>query len=99
SKDPMGSEDLQFDRQGVVTVLHRKSCKGLEFDAVFVPQLQDFSIEDTDITTFKMNLYVICSRARTELIFLCNGGECSNPPFFKHFPTRESGLIDYREQK
>ncbi|MEL5856871.1 AAA family ATPase [Aeromonas veronii] len=99
SNNPMSSEDLEFDRRGVVTVLHRKSCKGLEFDAVFVPQLQGYSVEDTDLTTFKMNLYVICSRARSELVFLCNGGENSNPSFFKHFPTRESGLIDYREQK
>lgn len=99
SRNPMGSEELEFDRQGVVTILHRKSCKGLEFDAVFVPQLQGFSVEDTDLATFKMNLYVICSRARSELVFLCNGGENSNPSFFKYFPTRESGLIDYREQK
>ncbi|UXI04709.1 AAA family ATPase [Photobacterium sp. TY1-4] len=99
SKSPIGSEKLEFDRQGVVTVLHRKSCKGLEFDTVFVPQLQGFSVEDTDLATFKMNLYVICSRTRTELVFLCNGGENSNPSFFKYFPTRESGLIDYREQK
>jgi len=99
NKNHTSSEDLEFDRQGVVTVLHRKSCKGLEFDVVFVPQLQRFSVEDTDLATFKMNLYVICSRARSELIFLCNGGEDSNPIFFEHFPTRESGLIDYREQK
>lgn len=99
SRDPGGSEKLVFDQQGVVTVLHRKSCKGLEFDVIFVPQLQGFSVEDTDLATFKMNLYVICSRARSELIFLCNGGEDSNPNFFKHFPNRESGLIDYREQK
>ncbi|MEI4956960.1 AAA family ATPase [Aeromonas caviae] len=99
SKDPESSEELEFDKQGVVTVLHRKSCKGLEFDTVFVPQLQRFSVEDTDLATFKMNLYVICSRARSELVFLCNGGEDSNPGFFKFFPTRESGLIDYREQK
>lgn len=99
SKNPAGSEELAFDREGVVTVLHRKSCKGLEFDTVFVPQLQNFSVEDTDLATFKMNLYVICSRARSELVFLCSGGESSNPAFFNHFPARESGLIEYREQK
>lgn len=99
SKNPMSSEALEFDRRGIVTILHRKSCKGLEFDIVFVPQLQGISVEDTDLATFKMNLYVICSRARSELVFLCNGEEDSNPSFFEHFPNRESGLIDYREQK
>lgn len=98
SKDYKNSESLLFDTQGVVTVLHRKSCKGLEFDSVFIPQLQTFSIDDTDLVTFKMNLYVMCSRARDELVFLCNGSTDSNPVFFEHFPSRTSGLIDYREQ-
>lgn len=97
--DPWGSDTLTFDKQGVVTVLHRKSCKGLEFDTVFVPQLQNVAVEDADITAFKMNMYVICSRARTELVFLSNGGSSSNPEFFRHFPDQESGLIEYRVQK
>ncbi|ENO1233309.1 AAA family ATPase [Vibrio alginolyticus] len=99
SKNYKSSEDLVFDTQGVVTVLHRKSCKGLEFDAVFIPQLQSFTVDDTDLTTFKMNLYVMCSRAREELVFLCNDGTRANPAFFEHFPNRASGLIDYREQE
>ncbi len=99
SKNYQSSESLIFDKQGVITVLHRKSCKGLEFDTVFVPQLQSFSVADTDLATFKMNMYVICSRARMELVFMCNGGLDSNPAFFQHFPSKESGLIDYREQK
>ena len=69
SSNYMDSESMTFDTQGVVTVLHRKSCKGLEFDVVFVPQLQRFAVEDVDITTFKMNMYVICSRARSDLFF------------------------------
>lgn len=99
SRDYRSSEDLVFDKQGIVTVLNRKSCKGLEFDVVFIPQLQNFSVEDSDITVFKMNLYVMCSRARNELIFLSSGGSSANPKFFKHFPSKESGIIDYREQK
>ena len=31
--------------------------------------------------------------------FLSNGGNGSNPEFFKHFPDRNSGLIEYREQR
>ena len=99
SKNPRSSENLLFDKQGVVTVLHRKSCKGLEFDSVFIPQLQSFAVDDADLITFKMNLYVMCSRAREELVFLCNGSTNCNPAFFEHFPSKTSGLIDYREQK
>lgn len=98
SRDYLCSEELQFDTQGVVTVIHRKSCKGLEFDSVYIPQLQSFSVDDRDQTTFKMNLYVMCSRARNELVFLCNGDTDANHAFFEHFPSRVSGLVEYREQ-
>lgn len=97
SSDYQSSETLEFDTPGTVTLLHRKSCKGLEFDVVFVPQLQNFSVSDSDTTTFKMNMYVICSRARHELIFLTCGGKDANPEFFDLFPALDSGLIDYKE--
>lgn len=93
------SNNLVFDKQGIITVLNRKSCKGLEFDTIFVPQLQAFAIEDSNLTTFQMNMYVICSRARSDLIFMCNDGESLNPVVLQNFPSPESGLIDYREQK
>ena len=70
SNDRSTSDRLIFDRQGVVTVLNRQSCKGLEFDVVFLPCLQDYEAEDTDSDTFKMNMYVMCSRARNELIMM-----------------------------
>ncbi|MEB6666330.1 AAA family ATPase [Acinetobacter vivianii] len=95
----MESKKLIFDKQGVITVLNRKSCKGLEFDIVFVPQLQNFTVDDSNLTTFKMNMYVICSRARSELVFMCNDVEKSTQEVLQYFPSRESGLIDYREQK
>lgn len=92
------SESLVFDRQGVVSVLNRKSCKGLEFDIVFVPQLQKMKVEDSNLTNFKMNMYVICSRARTELVFMCDKGESESPEVLNYFPSESSDLIEYREQ-
>lgn len=92
------SESLVFDKQGVVSVLNRKSCKGLEFDMVFVPQLQKMKVEDSNLTNFKMNMYVICSRARTELIFMCDKGESESPEVLNYFPSKSSHLIEYREQ-
>jgi len=99
SSDYKSSESLSFDVQGIVTVLNRKSCKGLEFDVVFIPQLQNYAAEDSDLTTLKMNLYVMCSRARTALIFLMTGQTLDNSPLAKFFPDAVSGLIEYREQK
>lgn len=99
SQEYKKSNDLIFDKQGVITVLNRKSCKGLEFDLVFVPQLQNFTVDDSNLTTFKMNMYVICSRARSELVFMCDDEKESIPTVLQYFPSRESGLIDYREQK
>ncbi|RXJ72038.1 DNA/RNA helicase [Veronia nyctiphanis] len=97
SNNSKDSENLIFDTQGVVTILHRQSCKGLEFDAVFVPNLQKFSVDDTDETTFKMNMYVICSRARSELFFLCKESPGIRPGCFDYLPAQGSNLIEYRE--
>ncbi|WP_347455875.1 AAA family ATPase [Acinetobacter thermotolerans] len=91
------SESLIFDKQGVVSVLNRKSCKGLEFDIVFVPQLQKMKVDDSNLTTFKMNMYVICSRARSELVFMCDRGEMDSPEVLNHFPSKSTQLIEYRE--
>lgn len=98
SRESRNSELLLFDKQGVITIIHRKSCKGLEFDSVFIPQLQSFPVDDIDQTTFSMNMYVMCSRARNELVFLCSGGTDTNHAFFEHFPSRASGLVEYRDK-
>jgi DNA helicase-2/ATP-dependent DNA helicase PcrA len=99
SKEPLLSESLLFDSesQGVITILNRRSCKGLEFDTVFIPELQSFKFDDTNLATFQMNLYVMCSRARTELIIMKSNGINESAPVLKHFPTAESDLFEYRE--
>lgn len=58
---------LAFNKPGVVTVLCFASAKGLEFDAVFLPELQTINIQGAERDTIRMNLYVMCSRARTQL--------------------------------
>ncbi|GAB3000794.1 DUF5710 domain-containing protein [Psychrosphaera aestuarii] len=96
SKNAKESESLSFDKKGIITVLNRRSCKGLEFDIVFVPQLQNFSFNDTDLTSFKMNLYVICSRARSELFLMrTECGRCEGS-ILEHIPSIDSGLIEYK---
>jgi superfamily I DNA/RNA helicase len=59
---------LVFNQPGVVTVICFASAKGLEFDAVFLPELQTISIQGGERDMIRMNLYVMCSRARTQLL-------------------------------
>jgi DNA helicase IV len=62
------ADSLRFDRPGTVTVLNTQSAKGLEFDAVFiVDPLLASSASGGGQQQFKMNLYVMCSRARVYL--------------------------------
>jgi DNA helicase-2/ATP-dependent DNA helicase PcrA len=96
SKNSKTSESLSFDTKGIITVLNRRSCKGLEFDTVFIPQLQNFSFSDSDLTAFKMNMYVICSRSRSELILLRTDCGRAQAPILEHIPSPESGLIEYQ---
>lgn len=97
SADPSTSEYLDFDEQGVITVLNRRSCKGLEFDTVFIPDLQNFSFSDTELTNFKMNMYVLCSRARSELVLIYRENPLQQARILELLPNKESGLMDYQQ--
>lgn len=97
SSKPQSSEDLTFDTQGIITILNRRSCKGLEFDTVFIPDLHKFSFNDSELTAFNMNMYVMCSRARSELVLMYVKDEASQAPILEHLPSATSGLMEYRE--
>jgi DNA helicase II / ATP-dependent DNA helicase PcrA len=84
-------EDLVFDSKGTVTVLNRQSCKGLEFDAVFIPELQTYSVDGSNETGFKMNMYVMCSRARLDLTLLYTSG-AGEPSFLEYLPPSNEEL-------
>jgi superfamily I DNA/RNA helicase len=56
---------LDFDRPAV-TIVNYKSLKGLEFDTLFVPELQQVTADPTSAAT-RMMFYVVMSRARDEL--------------------------------
>ncbi len=78
-----GSEErnngLVFDEPGIVTVLCFKSAKGLEFDTVFLPELQTVPVDGTAGTNTKMDLYVMTSRARTRLFLMLTDPERQAP--------------------
>jgi DNA helicase IV len=57
--------ELDFE-SAAVTLVHYKSLKGLEFDTLFVPELQQLTTDVTSAAT-RMMFYVVMSRARDEL--------------------------------
>ena len=68
---------LDFDVPAV-TIVNFRSLKGLEFDTLFVPELQQHSADPTSAAT-RMMFYVVMSRARDEL-HLSYSGSGRLPP-------------------
>lgn len=87
--------NLQFDQPGVVTVLCDNSCKGLEFDAVFIPELQARRWDPLSVDHMRMQFYVLSSRARQHLTFLYSAANGVTVPILEHFPDRRSGLLEW----
>src|SRR5690625_862496 len=81
--------NLDFTKPGI-QLLCFASAKGLEFDTVFMPELQSLSSDLEDAST-KMQLYVLLSRARDHLYLLYSGMDA--PALLNLFPH---DLIDNR---
>lgn len=64
--------DLMMFDDPAVTIVNYPSAKGLEFDAVFIPELQDYD-PDQGGTDFSMQMYVLISRARDQLFLAYSG--------------------------
>lgn len=75
--------NMNFSEPGI-HVLCFASAKGLEFDAVFMPELQAYD-PDLERAEAKMSLYVLLSRARDHLFLLYSGED--EPPLFSLFPN------------
>jgi len=61
-----------FDVPGI-NVLTYASAKGLEFDVVFLPELQSMYFSDPTAGDFRMQFYVLISRARERLFMFYTG--------------------------
>lgn len=59
------SKTMDFDSPGV-KIINYMSIKGLEFDALFVPELESVT-KDASSAGVRMTFYVVSSRARREL--------------------------------
>lgn len=86
---------LEFDRPGMVTVLCDNSCKGLEFDAVFIPELQARRWDPASVDHMRMQFYVLSSRARQHLTYQYSAAKGETVPILEHFPDRRSELLEW----
>ena len=104
SRDPDGILDdhtkLQFDSPPSITVVHQKSSKGLEFDAVFLINVNALRTRDGDeLDSFK-ELYVAASRARDYLFSIIRGEleQSFFPDSMRLLPDPTEGLCTYLDR-
>jgi DNA helicase-2/ATP-dependent DNA helicase PcrA len=83
------AQDLLFDAPDVVTVLNMQSCKGLEFDAVFVVDVHQAQIGTYGPDRFKMQMFVAVSRAREWVNLIDSGPRAGAGACFAHLPGPE----------
>lgn len=81
------AKDLVFDAADVVTVLNMQSCKGLEFDAVFIvdPHRAQIGLYGPD--RFKMQMFVAVSRSRDWVSLLDSGS--ASAEYVHYLPSEE----------
>lgn len=60
-------EGLDLESGNTITFLHTQSAKGLEFDIVFFLGMEGMSVDTSGFLNERMALYVMSSRARSEL--------------------------------
>jgi len=63
---------VEFATDGI-KILTYNSAKGLEFDTVFLPELQAYNVPDATAENFRMKMYVLTSRAKKELWLYYSG--------------------------
>lgn len=88
---------LVFDGGGSVTVLCFASAKGLEFDTVFLPELQTVPVSDESLVDTKMAIYVMSSRARDNLYMMVSDPLGTNP-IWRLLPTDDDLVIVERSE-
>lgn len=81
--------DLLFDIPDVVTVLNLQSCKGLEFDAVFIVDPHRAQIAAYGGDRFKMQMFVAISRARDWVELVDSGPAAGTGPWLEYLPGDE----------
>ena len=98
SRDPewKNHKKLKFDRQGLISVFNRQSAKGLEFDAVFIMNMEDIRFDPGSVDSFKMVLYVLCTRAREYLTMMYVNSGRGKPGFLDLFENIDSKFLEFK---
>ena len=89
------AKQVDFYGKSTITVVCDTSCKGLEFDGVFVPQLQGYKTDGANEDFFKMKMYVMTSRARS-LLQLSYSDCDEEPQVLKMLPPKDKELLIWR---
>ena len=92
-------ESLVFDRSNTITIVTDKSVKGLEFDIVFLLDLESLSISDDGAEETAKNLFVASSRARDELYLCCIVDGSTPPDILGFLPPSISQLCGYEPKE
>ncbi len=88
---------LDFESGNTITFLHTQSAKGLEFDIVFFLGMEGMSIDTSGFLNERMALYVMSSRARSELYIAFKNIDpnADPPPSFRLLPRPSKKLCRY----
>ena len=89
------ADELKFDKSGIISIFTKQMSKGLEFDAVFIVEMQSIKVEPAAIDEFRMGMYVLTSRARNNLFLMLNINDDTNPEIASYLPEKKQGLIEY----
>ena len=83
------ADNLLFDTPDVITVLNMQSCKGLEFDGVFIVDLQDAPIGIYGVDRFRMQMFVGVSRGRDWVQLIDTGRSAGQGVYLAQLPEEE----------
>ena len=95
--DTHSDHSLDFEIGNTITFLHAQSAKGLEFDIVFFLGMEGMSVDTSGFLNERMALYVMSSRARSELYiaFKDIDPRAAPPASFRLLPRPSMDLCRY----
>lgn len=97
----MSGEDENFKPENLdfhgskVTVLCHAAIKGLEFDAVFLPELHHVNADTRGETGFRKMMFVLCTRPREYLELHYQHDDPQTQSVARWLPTQDGGLAQW----
>jgi len=93
-----GKAELHTSDPGTVTCVHWRSMKGLEADAVFVPEIENHNMGNDGTFKEQMRLYVMFSRARQFLEMQCSSSTPSHDRMLTLMRKKAGNLVEWRSE-